>query len=252
MDIDPLEPAGRDVVVELDPGISAEVARDELGEGFADNQDNGLIVVPLDQGFECPLDPFQSVLDGFTVRRADGQGVVLPLSEDPKIPPLDLIDLQPLPEPLVEISKLIDAARPQSDHLADRLGGPGDTLAGSAVERGEFHPLEFLGERDDKPGHLGPSAFTERDVEDPLDALLLVIGRCTGPDQDDLGHCLVNGPEPGSGRRPAGRLMGGCRVGHLRPVRPGPPRSCPGSGTRQSPPRTASPRPSRPGRRYRA
>ena len=44
-DLDPLEAAGGDVVVELDAGVAAEVAGDELGDRLADDQADRLVAV---------------------------------------------------------------------------------------------------------------------------------------------------------------------------------------------------------------
>ena len=51
-DLDPLEAAGGDVVVELDAGVAAEVAGDQLGDRLADDQADGLVAVAADQGPE--------------------------------------------------------------------------------------------------------------------------------------------------------------------------------------------------------
>ena len=69
-------------------------------------------------------------------------GVVEPLAEDLEVPPLDLVELEPLPEPLVEVAELVDPLGPQAEGLADGLGGADDALAGPAVEGGQLDAVE--------------------------------------------------------------------------------------------------------------
>ena len=54
------------------------------------------------------------------------------------MPPLDLVDLQALPEPLVEVAQLVDPPGAEAQGLADGLGRPQGVLARSAVEGGEL------------------------------------------------------------------------------------------------------------------
>jgi hypothetical protein len=79
------------------------------------------------------------------LRRADGAGVVEPLAEQPEVAALDLVDLQALPEPLIEVAQLVDPLGPQADGAADGLGGADDALAGSTVQRGQLDAGEALG-----------------------------------------------------------------------------------------------------------
>ena len=65
-----LEAAGRDVVVELDVGVAAEVAGDQLGDRLAGDQADRLVAVPLDQGLEGRLDPVDRLLDRLALGRA--------------------------------------------------------------------------------------------------------------------------------------------------------------------------------------
>ena len=140
------KPAGGDVVVELDARIAAQVAGDELGERLADDQADRLVLVALDQRLERGLDPLEGVLDGLAQRGADGQRVVEPLAEDPQVPALDLVDLEALPEPLVEVAEVVDPLGAQAEGLADGLGGADDALARPAIEGGEGDAVERGGE----------------------------------------------------------------------------------------------------------
>ena len=115
---------------------------------------------------------------------------------------LQLLDLQPLPEPLVEIAQLLDAAGPEAQRSADRLGGADGVLAGSAIQGGQFDTDQSLDELLGQPGDLGPAPLAERDVEDALNAILLVVDRRAGADQDDLGHSCDRGPAGWVGARP--------------------------------------------------
>ena len=54
------------------------------------------------------------------------------------VPPLDLLDLEPLPEPLVEVAQLVDPLGAQAQGPADGLGGADDALAGAAVQGGQL------------------------------------------------------------------------------------------------------------------
>src|SRR5262245_55520722 len=135
--LDSFEPAGGDVVVDLDARLTPEVAGDQLGDRLADNQADGLIGVAADQGPQRPFDPFQGADDRLPLGRADGDGILEPLAEDLEVAPLDLVELEPLPEALIEVAEVIDPSRPQAEGLAEDLGGADDALAGPAVEGGQ-------------------------------------------------------------------------------------------------------------------
>ena len=108
-DLDSLESAAGRALVELRTGAAFEHAGDQAGERFTDNQTEGIaVLVPADQGLECRLDPIDGVGDGLALRRADGSWILDPLAEQLGVAPLDLLDLQTLPETLIEVSQLID------------------------------------------------------------------------------------------------------------------------------------------------
>src|SRR3954454_14842026 len=134
---DAFEAAGGDVVVELDAGHAPEVAGDELRDRLADGQADGLVLVTPDQGAEGGLDPFQGGGDRLPLGGADGDGVVEPLPEHLEVAPLDLVELEALPEPLVEVAEVVDPPGSEAEGLADGLGGADGALAGPAVEGGE-------------------------------------------------------------------------------------------------------------------
>ena len=200
--VDRLEPAGRDVVVELDPGVAAEVAGDELGDRLAGDQADRLVAVPPDQGLERGLDPVHRLLDRLAVGRADGAGVVDPLAEDLQVPPLDLVDLEPLPEPLVEVAQLVDPPGAEAQGPADGLGGPEGVLARARSRGRPARRRRAAGQLLGQLGDLGPAAVAQGDVEDALDPVLLVVDRRAGADQDDLGHSCDGGPAGRAGALP--------------------------------------------------
>ena len=129
----------------------------------------------------------------------DGEGVVDPLAEDLQVPPADLVDLEPLPEALVEVAELVDPAGAEAQGPADGLGGPDGALARAAVEGGESTTPASCSAR---LGDLGPAAVAQGDVEDALDPVLLVVDRRAGADQDDLGHSCDGGPAGWAGALP--------------------------------------------------
>src|SRR5262249_28348114 len=92
-DFDPLVAAGGDAVVELDPGIPAQVAGDELSDRLTGDDANGLVLVPANQGAEGQADAFLGIGDGLALRRADGHRVVEPLAKNLEVSPLDLVEL---------------------------------------------------------------------------------------------------------------------------------------------------------------
>ncbi len=77
-------------------------------------------------------------------------------------------------------------------------------LARAAIKCGQFGgPEKRSGEK--LHGQLGdfrPASVAQRDVEHALNAVLLVIDRGAGPDQDDRGHSCDGGPAWGAGALP--------------------------------------------------
>src|SRR5262245_4862682 len=195
-DLDPLEAAGGHAVVELDPRIPAQVAGDELGDRLAGDDADRFVLVPSNQGTEGLADTFLSARDGLALGRADGHRVIEPLAEDLEVAPLDLVELQALPEPLVEIAEVIDALGTQPEGPADGLCRADDALTGAAVERGQRGLRAGFGEPGGERGHLGTPALAERDVERSLDAVPLVVDRGAGANQHDLGHSSRRRPGP--------------------------------------------------------
>jgi hypothetical protein len=181
-DEDAFEVAGGDFVVELEAVVSAEEAGEELGEGFADDEADDFVLVALDEGFEGGSGAVEGVLDGLAFGGADGAGVVEPLTEELEVSALDFVELETLPEALVEVAEVVEALGAEAEVAADDFGGFEDAFAGAAVEGGEARGGEAGGEVEG----LGASALGERDIKDSLHPVLLVIGRGAGPDQDDL------------------------------------------------------------------
>ena len=107
-----------------------------------------------------------------------------------------------MPEALVEVAELVDPLGAEPEGLADDLGGLDGALAGPAVERGQLDPGQGFGELLGELGHLGLAAVAERDVEDALDAVLLVVDGRAGSNQDHLGHSRDGGSAVGTGPPP--------------------------------------------------
>src|SRR6185312_7841828 len=219
-DDDLFEAAGGHVVVELDPRIAPEVAGDELGDRLADDKAHGLHLVAPDEGTEGRLDPAEGAVDRLPLGGTDRLRVVEPLAEDPVVAPLDLVELEALPEPLVEVAQIVDLLRAQAEGLSHRLGGSNDALARPAVECGELNARQRFSEPFGQLGDFRPASFAQRDIEYALEAILLVIGGRAGPDQDHLGHSWESDPAVGAGAatslapaaRANGQLGQGCRV----------------------------------------
>src|SRR5262249_50324634 len=128
-DNDLLEAGGWDIVVKLHAGFAPEVAGDQLGERLAHDPADRVGLVAPAQSLQCVPDPRQRVLDGLTQRGADGQRVVEPLAKDAKIAALDLIDLEALPESLVEIAEVVNPPGSEVESLADSLRGADDAFS---------------------------------------------------------------------------------------------------------------------------
>ena len=165
-------------------GARAEEARDQAGQRFAHDQAKGIAVqMAADQRFECCLDAIEGVLDGLTLGRTDGPRVLDPLTEELGIAPFDLVNLETLPEPLVEVSQLIDAFGPQAQGLAEDLGGPNHAFPRPAVKSGKCPVRVRPGEGFGQPVGLGLPTLAQRNVENALNAILLVIECRAGTDQ---------------------------------------------------------------------
>src|SRR5207253_552774 len=143
-------------------------------------------------------DPLQGGFDGLAPGGADGPGVVEPLAEELPVATPDLVDLEPLPEPLVEVAEVVELLGSQAEDAADGLGGADDALTGAAVERREIEARQSRGEF----GDLSATPVAQGDVENALDAVLLVVGRRAGADQNDLGHSRDGAPAVGAGTSP--------------------------------------------------
>src|SRR5271157_2771266 len=188
-DVDSLEPAAGRALVELRTGAAFEDAGDQAGERFTDNQTEGIAaLVPADQGFECRFDPIQRVGDGLALRRADGSRVLDPLAEKLGVAPLDLLDLQTLPETLIEVPQLVDPSGAKAQGLAHDLRGADDALARPAIKSRKGSAALSGGQRLGQAGRLGASSVAQGDIKNALNTVLLVVECRAGPDQCHLYH----------------------------------------------------------------
>ncbi len=172
------------MLLQVDVWVTAEVASDELGDWLAGDETDRLIAMAANQWFEGIFDALEGRLNIFTEWGTNSEWSIEPLAEDLEVSPLEFIDLETLPQSLIEVAKIFDAFGSKAEHLADRLGGSEDTLAGSAIEGGHRGTGEALGQGN----HFDAAPVGEWDVEDTLHAVLLVVDRRAGADQDHLGH----------------------------------------------------------------
>ena len=136
---------------------------------------------------------------------AHGARVVDPLPENADVTPLDLLELEALPEPLVEVAQLVDPPGADAQCPADRLGRPVGVLGRAAIEGSQGDPARGRSQLLDELGDLGPAPIAQGDVENPLDAVLLIVDGGAGADQDDLGHSCDGEPAWGAGPLPRSR-----------------------------------------------
>src|SRR5262245_21440299 len=111
--LDPLEMACRRVIDELQVGLPAQDAGDELGERLGHDEADRLVTVTPDQGPQGGPDSVERLLDRLALGRANRAGVVEPLAEQLEIAAADLIELQALPEALVEVPEILDPPGPE-------------------------------------------------------------------------------------------------------------------------------------------
>ena len=179
-----LASAARQLLIELQTRSAPQEARDQPGQRFADNQGEKLtVLMPADQRLERRSDPLQCIFDGLSLWWTDGPGILDPLAEQPGVAPLDLVDLKPLPEPLVKVPQLVDSLGPKPQGLADDLRGANHVLPRPAVERSVHALSPVLGQRLRQPVGLGRPALAQGNVENALNAVLLVIECRAGTDQ---------------------------------------------------------------------
>src|SRR5262245_44642816 len=114
------------------------------------------------QGPEGRLDPLHRPLHRLALGWTDGRGVFEPLPEQSGIPALDLVDLEALPESLIEVAELIDPLGTHTDDLADDLRGPDGVLAGAAVQGGQGGFAQAVRELLGHSDHFAPPLLAER------------------------------------------------------------------------------------------
>ena len=113
-DLDPFIAAAKRLFVEMNARLAFQVADDHCGQRLTDNQPDRLVVVALEQRPERGLDSPHGAFDRLALGRTDRLGVVDPLPEKLRVPAPDLVDLEPLPESLVEVAEFVDSLGP--DH----------------------------------------------------------------------------------------------------------------------------------------
>src|SRR5689334_11931764 len=125
------------------------------------------------QGLESRLDALHGFFDRFSLGRTDRHGVFDPLAKQPGVSAFDLLDLKSLPEPLIEISQIIDPPGSQPQGLADDLGGTHHAVTRTAIQGGKRRSHRTRGQRFPQASRLDMPPLVQGDVEDPLNAVLL-------------------------------------------------------------------------------
>ena len=138
---------------------AAKNAADQRGQRFG--SDDTDVPLSLQALAEAPLDSLDHFGDRFTLRQADGFGRLLPLLEDLGVFPPRVIELQPLPQPVVHIAKIGQFLERGSVLVANGDRGRARRLTGGRINDVEPHAAELA---DDKL-HLFLSAAAERQVE---------------------------------------------------------------------------------------
>ena len=90
-----------------------------------------------DQRFERGLDSLHGFFDGLPLGRTDRHGVFDPLAKQLGVSAFDLLDLKSLPEPLIEISEVVDPPGSQPQGFADDLGGAHHAVTRTAIQGGK-------------------------------------------------------------------------------------------------------------------
>ncbi len=172
--------------VEVDVGVTAKVASNELGDGFSRHNADRLVFMATDERLQGISHPLHGLLNVLTPGGADRQWRFEPLAKDFEMPALQLIELKTLPQALVEVAEVVDPLGTKAEHPSDSLGRADHALGGAAVEGRKREVGEALGEGSD----FDATSIGERDIQDTLHAVLFVVNRRAGADQDHLGHVL--------------------------------------------------------------
>ena len=167
--------------------LAFQIAGNHPGQRLTHNQSDRLVMMALEQRPKRRLDPPHRALDRLALRRTDRLRVVDPLPEKLGIPALDLVDLEPLPESLVEVAEFVDSFGTDRQGLADDFRGSNHILARTTVQGRERRAVQALCQRLGHPCHFALAALAERDVEDSLHAILLVVNRRAGLGSEPLG-----------------------------------------------------------------
>ena len=96
----------------MDARLATQVTGNQPHQRLSHNQADRLLLVPAQQRTERRLDPSHRTFDGLAQRGTDRRGIVDPLSEQLGVSPLDFVDLEPLPQPLVEVAEFVDPLGP--------------------------------------------------------------------------------------------------------------------------------------------
>src|SRR5208283_2805459 len=101
---------------------------------------------------------------------------------------LDLLDLQTLPETLIEVPQLVDPSGAKAQGLAHDLRGADDALARPAIKSRKGSAVLSGGQRLGQAGRLGAPSVAQGNIKNALNTVLLVVECRAGPDQCNLYH----------------------------------------------------------------
>ena len=115
-----------------------------MASGSATTSADRFVMMAPQQRTKRRLDPRHRVFKRLALRRTDRLGVFDPLPVQLGIPPPDLIDLEALPQSLVEVAKLLDSFGTDPECLADDLGRSNDVFARPTIQGRQRRPVERI------------------------------------------------------------------------------------------------------------
>ncbi len=173
--------------------LATQIRSDHAGQRLRDDEADRLVVMTSQQRPERRLDSSHRVLESLTLGRTDGLGIFDPLPVNLGVAPLDLVDLEALPQSLVQVAEFVKPLRDgrpgpcRRSRRCESRSHPGpqykrrERLAVQCASQHRHHPRDFP-----------VPALRKRDVENPLQAILLVVNRRAGTDQNQLAHSSLH------------------------------------------------------------
>lgn len=150
-------------------------------QGLGNNEGDGAGAMFSEQTLEGSFHAVKGHADRFPFGRADGLRIFLQLAIDLGLAVADFVDEFAVPQAVVEILKFDELFDPETVVA----GQDGRCLFGTAA-RGGIDLVDFgLAQLLHNAGDLQAASFTERDIESPFDAALLIkIGGARANEED--------------------------------------------------------------------